>query len=110
MHVVLVADVLLVHHVGVDALAVVLPPQDRVEVLLEVSAVAVEEAARIVSEQKKLSLVRLRVHVALKPIGVPTLLLTHLTVPSKLLQTFRSHLVRYPLWGSKFSSALLPHN
>ena len=85
MHVVLVADVLLVHHVGVDALAVVLPPQDRVEVLLEVSAVAVEEAARIVSEQKKLSLVRLRGHVALEPIGVPTLLLTHLTVPSKFL-------------------------
>ena len=55
MDVVLVTDVLLVHHVGVDSLAVVLPPEDVIKTLLKISTVTMKKTPRILSKKQKLS-------------------------------------------------------
>jgi len=89
----LVTDVLLVHHVSLHPLLIVLPPQDVIESLLKVPAISVQVLARVISEQQQLSLMRLRRGVALEPIRIPALLLAHLAVPPQLLQTLGLHLV-----------------
>jgi len=97
MDVLLVRDVLLVHHVSVHAPLVKLPLEDVVESLLEVLGVAGEVGARVVAEQQQLPLVGLRGSVALEAVLVPALLLAHLAVPAQLLQALRLHLVGQPL-------------
>ena len=55
MDVVLVTDVLLIHHVGMAPLPIVLPPEDVIEALLEISTVTMKKTSRILSKKQKLS-------------------------------------------------------
>ena len=59
MDVLLVRDVLLVHHVSVDPPLVVLPLEDVVKSLLEVLAVLLQVRAGVLAEQQQLPLVGL---------------------------------------------------
>jgi len=49
---------------------------------------------RIVSEQKKLTLVRFRSGVTFEPILIPTLLFAHLAKPTQFLKSFSLHAIR----------------
>ena len=58
--VLLVRDVLLVHHVDVDPLVRILSPEDVIKALLKVFAVAAQIFPSILSKQQKLTLMGLK--------------------------------------------------
>lgn len=80
-----ITDILLVDSVSENPLPVKLPSKNIVEVFGECLAVGCKVLSWIVPEQKELSLMGLTSYVTFETIGISTLLLTHLTVPSQFL-------------------------
>lgn len=89
-----VVDKLVVNDGGGDATEAVAPLHHVEEVLLELLRVAADDPIRTLTEDLHLALVRFAHTMALESVLVAALLLAHLAVPSKLLETFRFDPVR----------------
>ncbi|KAF2318774.1 hypothetical protein GH714_010616 [Hevea brasiliensis] len=77
------------------------PPHEIEERVLELVGVTFDDAVRVLTEDLHLTLVALAHTVALEAILVAALLLTHLAVPSELLETFGFDSVGDCFWREK---------
>jgi hypothetical protein len=105
MHVLLVANVLVVELVAGNPLLSMRRAQQRNEIALEVGAELVDKLPRVLANDLHLPDVRLGLDVALEAVGVATLLLADFTPPPQPLQTLRLHLIGDPFVASHFSFA-----
>lgn len=87
MNMVAVVDVLVVDHGGGDTAEPVASLHQIEKTLLELLGVAIDDAIRVFAKDLHLPLVAFAHAVAFEAVLVSTLLLAHLAVPSKLLES-----------------------
>lgn len=94
MNVMSIMNKLIVNDSGGHATEPVAPFHEVEEVLLELFGVSRHDPVRVLPEDLHLALVRFAHAMAFKSVFVSALLLAHLTIPSKLLETFGFDSVR----------------
>jgi len=98
--VVLLLDVILVHHVGEYPLGGVGSLQQIHETRFEIMAEICQELVGLVGEKQELPLMRFTHSMTFEAVLVPALFLTHLAVPTQLLKSLGLHLVGQVFWRS----------
>jgi hypothetical protein len=104
--VVAIVDVLVVNNGGGDTTESVTALHVFEESAFEFLRIALDDSGRVLTEDLHLALVALAHTVALETVLVAALLLAHLAVPSKLLETLRFDPIRDRLWRKEL---VLPH-
>ena len=89
-----VMNILIINHGRRDTRKPMAPFHHVKEFVFEFFRVAVNDSVRVLTEDLHLPLVALAHTVALESVLVSTLFLTHLTVPSEFLKTFRFDSIR----------------
>ncbi|KAI8031458.1 hypothetical protein LOK49_LG01G01772 [Camellia lanceoleosa] len=97
-----ISNVFVIDHGGSNATEAVAAFDVVEELSLELLVVAVDDSVGVLAKDLHLALVALAHAVALEPVLVPTLLLAHLAVPPKFLQTLRLDSIRNRLRSQKF--------
>ena len=105
MHMLLIANILIIKLVRGNPLLVMCCAQQGDEIALEVVAELVDELARIFPNDLHLADVRLGLDVAFEAVGVAALLLADLAPPAQTLQALGFHLVGDPFCAACFGFA-----
>lgn len=106
MNVMSIINKLIVNDGGRDTTEAVAAFHEVEEVVFELFGVSRYNSVRVLPEDLHLALVRLAHAMAFESVLVSALLLAHLTVPSKLLETFCFDSVRDCFWGEEI---VFPH-